>query len=111
MQRLEERVCKELENIGDKGLTSSNLDTTYKLIDIYKDIKEAHYYEVKAKKYEDWVESEEVHGEHFLTESQDEQINKIMDHIDKLIYELYNYTGTRAEKDIIKRHIDKLKSM
>ena len=29
---------RELENIGDKGITSSNLDTTFKLIDIYKDI-------------------------------------------------------------------------
>lgn len=44
MNELLRKVKKELENIGDKGLTSSNLDTTYKLIDIYKDIKEADYY-------------------------------------------------------------------
>lgn len=40
MHKLLERVEKELENIADKGLSSSNLETTYKLIDIYKDIKE-----------------------------------------------------------------------
>ncbi len=44
MRDLLEKVEKELEKIGDKGLTSSNLDTTYKLIDIYKDIKESEYY-------------------------------------------------------------------
>lgn len=45
MDELLRKVKKELDNIGDKGLTSSNLDTAYKLIDIYKDIKEACYYE------------------------------------------------------------------
>jgi hypothetical protein len=41
MDELMRRVKKELSTIADKGLTSSNLDTAYKLIDIYKDIKEA----------------------------------------------------------------------
>ena len=37
MEELKRKVKKELENIGDKGLTASNLDTTYKLVDIMKD--------------------------------------------------------------------------
>lgn len=45
MRELLDKVEKELEKIGDKGLTSGNLDTTYKLIDILKDIHEAKYYE------------------------------------------------------------------
>lgn len=45
MHELLEKVERELEKIGDKGLTSSNLDMAYKLIDIYKDIKESKYYE------------------------------------------------------------------
>lgn len=45
MDELLRKVKKELDSIGEKGLTSSNLDTAYKLIDIYKDIKEACYYE------------------------------------------------------------------
>lgn len=49
MHRLLERVEKELNTVADKGLTSSNLDSTYKLIDIYKDIKESEYYESKLK--------------------------------------------------------------
>lgn len=45
MRELLSKVESELEKIGDKGLTSGNLDTTYKLIDIFKDIHEAKYYE------------------------------------------------------------------
>lgn len=50
MEELLRKVKKELDAIGDKGLTSSNLETTYKLIDIYKDIKEACYYEDQVGK-------------------------------------------------------------
>jgi hypothetical protein len=65
MHELEEKVWKELEGIGEKGLTSSNLDTTFKLIDIYKDIKEAKYYEAKTRHYEkeDWSEVETISEE------------------------------------------------
>lgn len=60
MDELMRKVKKELETIGDKGLTSSNLDTTYKLIDIYKDIKEACYYDTKVEKMEH--EDEDSYG-------------------------------------------------
>lgn len=40
MELLMKRVKKELETIADKGITSSNLETTNKLVDIYKDLKE-----------------------------------------------------------------------
>lgn len=39
MERLEERICDELDKIAEKGLTTSNLETAYKLIDMYKDLK------------------------------------------------------------------------
>lgn len=42
-------VEKELELIADKGLTSSNLEMTGKLVDIYKDFKEADYYKEVTK--------------------------------------------------------------
>lgn len=32
-------IEKEINKIAEKGLTSSNLDTAYKLIDMYKDLK------------------------------------------------------------------------
>lgn len=49
LKKLEEIVTKELESISEKGLTSSNLDTTFKLIDILKDIKEVDESEQEAK--------------------------------------------------------------
>lgn len=47
METLLKKVKKELDAIADKGITSSNLETTYKLIDIYKDIKEVDGMEMK----------------------------------------------------------------
>lgn len=44
MDKLLQNVEKELKIIADKGLSSSNVDMTYKLIDIYKDLKESDYY-------------------------------------------------------------------
>ena len=66
MEELLRKVKKELETIGDKGLTSSNLDTTYKLIDIYKDIKEACYYEDMVEKgdYDAMRGGSRYRGEH-----------------------------------------------
>ena len=32
------RIEDEISNIAEKGLTSGNLDTAFKLIDMYKDI-------------------------------------------------------------------------
>lgn len=49
LKKLEEIVTKELDQISEKGLTSSNLDTTFKLIDILKDIKEVDESEQEAK--------------------------------------------------------------
>ena len=40
METLMRKVKKELDTIAEKGLTSSNLETTNKLVDIYKDLKE-----------------------------------------------------------------------
>lgn len=39
--KLLEHVKKELKEIGEKGLNANNLETLYKLADIYKDLKEA----------------------------------------------------------------------
>ena len=34
-----EVVCEEIDKIAEKGLTTGNLDTAYKLIDMYKDLR------------------------------------------------------------------------
>lgn len=34
-----EVICEEIDRIADKGLTTGNIETAYKLIDMYKDLK------------------------------------------------------------------------
>lgn len=51
MEKLCSIVEEELGKIADKGLNTSNLETTYKLIDIYKDIKNTEYWDTKADYY------------------------------------------------------------
>ena len=39
MDRMLEVICDEIYKIAEKGLTTGNLETAYKLIDMYKDLK------------------------------------------------------------------------
>lgn len=41
MDKLIKQIEKELKEVGEQGLTSANLDSTSKLVDMYKDLKEA----------------------------------------------------------------------
>ena len=45
------RIEDEISNIAEKGLTSGNLDTAFKLIDMYKDIKNTEYWDKKGEYY------------------------------------------------------------
>lgn len=47
MEKLIHMIEEELKNVESQGLTPANLETTYKLVDIEKDI-----YEIKEKKME-----------------------------------------------------------
>lgn len=51
MRKLCEVIETELHKIAEKGLTTSNLDTAYKLIDMYKDLKNTNYWETKEEYY------------------------------------------------------------
>ena len=51
LEKLCELIHEELNKIADKGLTTGNLDTAYKLIDMYKDIKNTEYWETKGDYY------------------------------------------------------------
>lgn len=165
MHRLLERVEKELENIASKGLSSSNLDATYKLIDIYKDIKESAYYETMTgkegsydarardskgrymdsdykrlyDKQDNW--GEERYGIYPHEERIERHINRIRDGVDKynvgkeryrdggsqdrmidgiemtmdaicmFIESLCDLAETSQEKEIIRKHINKIKNI
>lgn len=52
MKKLCEVIEQELHKIAEKGLTTSNLDTAYKLIDMYKDLKNTDYWETKGEYYD-----------------------------------------------------------
>lgn len=75
MDKLMEKVKKELNSIAEKGLSSSNLETTYKLIDIYKDIKEAEYYESEIR--------EEQGGDYGMPQRRDSRGRYMNDGYDK----------------------------
>ena len=45
------RIEDELSKIADNGLTTGNLEMTYKLIDMYKDIKNTQYWDKKVEYY------------------------------------------------------------
>ena len=38
-EKMLEIVCDEMDKIAEKGLTTGNLETAYKLVDMYKDLK------------------------------------------------------------------------
>ena len=52
-----EKLCShidtELHKIEDKGLNQGNLDTAYKLIDMYKDMVKARYYKLLSEDMEE----------------------------------------------------------
>ena len=52
MKKLCELIESELSKIAEKGLTTSNLETAYKLVDMYKDIKNTEYWEIKGEYYD-----------------------------------------------------------
>lgn len=52
MKKLCELIETELHKIAEKGLTTSNLETAYKLVDMYKDLKNTEYWETKSEYYD-----------------------------------------------------------
>ena len=50
-----EKFCRivedELKKISEKGLNTANIDTAYKLVDMYKDLKNTEYWEMKSEYY------------------------------------------------------------
>lgn len=163
MDKLLRNVEKELEKISDKGISSSNLETTYKLIDIYKDIKESCYYDSQTNadtydarmrdsrgrymkaddRYDDWntsdrynlgnydphserirkymirikdgIDSYNYGKERYMNGgSQDrlvDGIDMVMGAICSFVEELSDYAETNQEKDVIRKHLNKIKNI
>lgn len=149
MHKLLERVEDELEKIADKGLTSSNLETTYKLIDIYKDIYEAEHYKENCNENENYgLRARDSRGRYmgdydkrlyynlddrtdrYMTrmkegmdtfnegrdryrgsESEErmiEGIEMVMGAICNFVENLIDHSETSKEKELIRKHIDRM---
>lgn len=50
---IQKLVDCEIKKIKDMGITNTNIDILYKLIDINKDIENINYWKVKEEVYED----------------------------------------------------------
>lgn len=51
MEKLCGIIADELNKIAEKGLNTGNLETAYKLIDMYKDLKNTEYWDQKGEYY------------------------------------------------------------
>lgn len=51
MNKMLNVISDEIAKISDRGLNTSNLETAYKLIDMYKDIKHVEYMDTKGEYY------------------------------------------------------------
>lgn len=63
MDKMCELIDKEIEKIADKGLSTSNLETAYKLIDMYKDLKTVEGMEDYT---DDYSGNDMMSGKHYV---------------------------------------------
>ena len=114
MKKLCELIESELSKIAEKGLTTSNLETAYKLVDMYKDIKNTEYWETKGEYY-DTVLAEMQGGysqndgysmndggysmyDRYMDAKQSYRSNQSMDGKQKLMESLEDYMDDFTEK-------------
>ena len=82
MERLCEIIEEELGKIADKGLNTGNLDTAYKLIDMYKDMKNTKYWEKKGEYY--MTVLDEMRGGNSYSMAMDEDGHSMRRHRDSM---------------------------
>ena len=51
-EQLSQKVEEQLKKVVDQGITSSNIDYAYKLVDIHKDLANEKYWEKKGEMIE-----------------------------------------------------------
>lgn len=116
MMRVCELVESELNKIADRGLTSGNIETAYKLVDMYKDLKEA---ESMSGGYSNANYANRMYDEYGSSYgrgrmySNDSGVRDLDGYLTEYTAKLENmYKESRPEeREVIKRHMDKLRAM
>lgn len=159
MKELQKKVKKELDSIAEKGLTASNLETTNKLVDIYKDILEIcekenggedemydrrgdyRYDDYNARSRDSRGRYTDDYGHYPMDTRWDRYFNRMRDGLDdysagrsryrdggsnermvegiemtmgaivNFIESLMDMAETSQEKEIVRKHIDKIKKI
>ena len=122
------RIEDELSKIADSGLTTGNLEMTYKLIDMYKDIKNTQYWDKKVEYYntvldemrggynDDYSERGRKRDSMGRDSSNDgrKMLAALEEHLDELTTEMSDMSKDaecREERDLVKRYVEKLRDM
>lgn len=132
MSLLEDRVCDELRKIAEKGISTSNLDATYKLVDIYKDIKEAGRlakddgYSARyarrgegahddiSRAYDRYMDNKSSYRYSGSSDCKARMMDTLEDYMDSFVAKMETMlhdTDCQEERDTINRYISKIKSL
>lgn len=63
-----EKVEEQLKKIVEQGISTSNIDFTFKLVDIHKDLANEKYWKVKEEKYMNYRNYNEGYGRRYRGE-------------------------------------------
>lgn len=119
LDKVKNAIEKPMKLIVDSGVSSNNLDYLYKLIDVYKDIENIEYWNMKEDnmRFKDYKRSfdSHLHNDSAIMATSDKDslmcletmLNGVMDFIKML----KNEASTQEEIDLIHKYIRKLNEM
>jgi len=137
-EKMMETICEEIDKIADKGLTTGNLDTAYKLIDMYKDLKtvdameDSEYSETMAydengssykrdskgrysreeDKYSRYMDRKKDYRYSRTSDNKRKILDSLDDYMNELTEKLDNMmrdAETQEEKHMIQKYIDRIR--
>lgn len=119
LDRVKSAIEKPMKLIVDSGVSSNNLDYLYKLIDVYKDIENIEYWNMKEdnmrfKDYKKSFESDLHSGSTIMTTSDKSSImclETMLNGVVDFVKMLKNEVTTQEEMDLIHKYIRKLNEM
>ena len=165
MEKLYQDICKEIDCIEEQGLSASNIDLLFKLVDIKKDILELEekegkeedymiynrYYDERDMSYsrgyrgrdmyrdsyrrggngiyghfderfyerldriaeamDDYMHGRDRYHDNGSQDRMEEGLEKVMYGICTLVESIVDFAETPEEKEIVRKHIDKIKNI